>query len=482
MSSDAPETPTKRTLCSILVDCGIVTTEQVERALARQMETGRLIGETLVELGYTTEENIGWALSKQLGIPYADVQPQVVDAALAARFPETLLRRVAAAPLFRNQDEVVIAMADPTDQVAFAELKEAAGGTISVVIGAPAAIARTLDEVCAAGQGAGEANAYSNTTQVSIGDHQTTFLLHHLRAARGKRASEIHFLPSSGGLAVFYRTDRGLEPQGMERLEDSLYLRTRLARLGAPDFETPGEGAAWGSLPIDVEGERIHVGVCHCRTDGGVATVLRMTPAAAEAPDLSTLGLSPLAEAEIRELVDGPEGLVIVHGPPRSGGSTVLASLTALAARPERRLLVLEPSRVAPYPPGTTRIQMPSRGIAERWDRLAVGLGADVVALDNVLQGDEIVRVLDGATVGRLVFARTDWLDGRRLLQHLAESRHGRAVLRDRPFATIGLPTARREGSSVWTTASDAEIHAGSLDAILLTEEERDALFGKDAR
>ena len=480
--SDAPERPTKRTLCSILVDCGIVTPEQVDQALARQTETGRLIGETLVELGYTTEENIGWALSKQLGIPYADVQPQVVDAALAARFPEALLRRLSATPLFKNQDEVVIAMADPTDQVAFAALQSAAGTAISVVIGAPAAIARTLDEVCAVGQGAGQADPYSTATEVSIGDHETTFLLHHLRAARSKRASEIHFLPSSGGLAVSYRTDAGLEPQGMERLEDSLYLRTRLARLGAPDFESSAEAATWGSIPIDVEGQRIHVGVCHCRMDSGVATVLRMTPAAAEAPDLSTLGLSPIAEAEIRELVDGPEGLVIVHGPARAGGSTVLASLASLAARPERRLLVLEPSRVAPYPQGTTRVRTSSRNTAENWERLAVGLGADVVVLDDVLQGNEIDRVLGGAAVGRLVFARTDWLDGRRLLEALAASRHGRAVLRDRPFAMISLPTARREGSSVWTSASEAEAHAGSLEAIILAEEERDALFGKDAR
>ena len=482
MPSEARETPQKRTLCSILVDCGIVTPDQVDRALARQTETGRLIGQTLVELGFTTEENIGWALSKQLGIPYADVQPQVVDAALATRFPESLLRRVSATPLFKNQDEVVIAMADPTDQSAFAELREAAGGSISVVIGAPAAIARTLDEVCAAGRAHGGGGHYSSATEVTVGDHQTTFLLHHLRAARNKRASEIHFVPSSGGLAVFYRTDRGLEPQGMERLEDSMYLRTRLTRLGASDFETPGEAAAWGSLPIDVEGERIHVGVCHCRTDGGVATVLRMTPAAAEAPDLSSLGLSPLAEAEIRELVDGPEGLVIVHGPPRSGGSTVLASLAALAARPERRLLVLEPSRVAPYPPGSTRVRIQSRGITDSWERLTVGLGADVVVVDDLLEGDEIARVLGGATVGRLVFARTDWLDGHRLLDYLARSRDGRAVLRDRPFAMISLPIARREGSSVWVTASEAESHAGSLDAIILTEEDRDALLARKAR
>ncbi|HEY6220950.1 MAG TPA: hypothetical protein VIX13_00275, partial [Candidatus Eisenbacteria bacterium] len=72
----------KRGLTSILIDGGIVTPEQVDLALVRQVETGRLIGESLVELGFTTEENIAWALSKQLGIPYADVHADTLDTEL----------------------------------------------------------------------------------------------------------------------------------------------------------------------------------------------------------------------------------------------------------------------------------------------------------------------------------------------------------------------------------------------------------------
>ena len=107
----------------------------------------------------------------------------------------------------------------------------------------------------------------------------------------------------------------------------------------------------------------------------------------------------------------------------------------------------------------------------------SVGLGADVLVLDDVLRGESIREVLDGATVGRLVFARTDWLDGRRLLSFLAKSPNGRAVLRDRPFAMVALPAARREGSGVWTTPAESETQAGLLKATVLTEEERDALL-----
>src|SRR5436853_2082353 len=93
----SPKSPT-RTLTSILVETGIINESQVEVALARQRETGHLIGETLVGLGFTSEENIGWALSKQLGIPYVDVRPEAIDAEQVRRFPEAVLRRVQAVP------------------------------------------------------------------------------------------------------------------------------------------------------------------------------------------------------------------------------------------------------------------------------------------------------------------------------------------------------------------------------------------------
>jgi hypothetical protein len=108
-------------------------------------------------------------------------------------------------------------------------------------------------------------------------------------------------------------------------------------------------------------------------------------------------------------------------------------------------------------------------------------MGADVVVLDGVLSGAGIARVLAGAAVGRLVFARTNWLDTAALLEFLVRSRNGRAVLRDRPFALISIPAARIEGGAVWVKPEDAERRAGSLEVTILSDEERDALFGSGA-
>ena len=476
----APFPHSTRTLTSILVECGIVTDEQVAQALARQRDTGLLIGETLVELGFTTEENIGWALSRQLGFPYADVHPSSVDPEMVKRFPEGLLRRIQAVPLFGTEEEITFAMADPTDVDAVAELKAAAGIPASLVIGGPASIRRVLDSVYGPPESGSPHAAPPPTSRRDIVWDRagTNFLAYHLHAAVQARASEIHFIPAGSDLTVAYRTDAGLVTQTPEQPETSLYLRARLGVLGIPDVD--GERASsWGAAIVELGPDRIAVSACHSRTDAGVATVLRLAPAPMEAPDLSLLGLSPIGEAEIREFIDGPEGLIVVTGPPRAGGSLVLASLAALAARADRRTLVFEPAHLLPYPPGTIRIPATD---AARWEQLAVGLGADVVALDGVVNGEQVETLLHGAAVGRLVFVRTDWLDPKALLAHLTRSRAGRSALRDRPFALIALPAARREGSAVWVDPSRAEIQAGSLQVTILSDEKRDALAKEGGR
>jgi len=483
-----------RTLTSILVECGIVTEVQVEQALARQRETGNMIGETLVELGFTSEENIGWALSKQLGIPYVDVHPDAIDSEQVRRFPEAMLRRVQALPLFGSRNEITIAMADPTDKDAVQELRSVGSGALSLVIGSPGSIRRAIDTVFgAARQGTASAQVASTTAAPSdapdtapafrrdvVWDRAgTNFLLFHLHTARRKNASEIHFLPADKGLSVYYRTDHGLEPEPMEHPESALFLRARLGVLGISDLEAPGQIRSGGSIAIDVGAERMVLHVSHCRTSLGIATVIRLSPRPTEVPELHTLGVSPIAEAEIRDMVEGPEGIVIVHGPPRAGGSLILASVTSLAARPERRMIAIEPGGTTPYPEQTTRVHYASRKEAlAHWSDLVVGQGSDVAVLDDFLLGESIGQVLGGASVGRLVFVRTDWIDGGELISFLARSRHGGAVLRDRPIALLGLPAARRDGSRAWSF-SDAD--AAYLTATILTDEDRDALMSAKA-
>jgi hypothetical protein len=508
---------------SILVESGLLNPSQVEQARTRQHATGGRLGEAVVELGFAEEETIGRALASAVGVPFTQVDLSVVDPAVLARFPEGVLRRALAIPLLDSGGQIVVAMADPTDRTSVNELREVAGSPISVVVGAPAAIRRALAE-CRGGVGKnGESTTAAATPRgpraaatrpsdteagrpdpaargalessartaaesgmrrarsAAVGTPGSSVLHRHLDAALALQASEIHFVPvDQESVAVFYRLDSGLVPQDLETPPAAHTVREQLLALGVADLTRPEDSFAQGAGSLPAAGGRVQFHATHCRSTAGIATVLRVGPRLEAAPSILTLGIAPLAEAELHDLCEGPEGIVIVYGPPRSGGSTVLASLAALAAREDRRVLALEPGATAPHPAGTTRVRYGSREQAVRvWADLAVGQGADVVVLDDVLHGEAIEAVLGGAGTGRLVFARTDWLDGRELLAFLARSRHARAVLHDRPFVLLGLPGARREGAAVWAPALDGGLRPGTLTATILSLEERDELLAR---
>ena len=493
-------------VASILVESGILTPPQVEQARTRQHSTGGRLGEVVVELGFAGEEAIGRALAAAVGAPFTQVDLSVVDPAVLARFPEGVLRRALAIPLLDTGRQIVVAMADPTDRTAVTELREVAGAPILVVVGAPAAIRRALAE-CHAGAappGAGEADAGTGdagsreagrdgtravdarprdakpaATAASSRAPAPSVLHRHLETALAMCASEIHFVPvDPDSVAVLYRLESGLVPQDLETPAAARTVREQLLALGVADLTRPEDSFAQGAGTLAAGEGRVQFHATHCRSTAGIATVLRLGPRLDAAPPILALGIAPLAEAELHDLCEGPEGIVIVYGPPRAGGSTVLASLASLAAREDRRVLALEPHASAPHPGGTTRVRFGNREQAARiWADLALGQGADVVVLDDVLHGEAIEAVLGGASVGRLVFARTDWLDGRELLAFLARSRHARAVLHDRPFVLLGLPGARREGGAVWAPALDGGLRPGTLQATLLSLEERDALL-----
>lgn len=511
-------TPTAQSgpsLAQILIENGVVSEAQLEQARTRQRATGGRLGEALVDLGHTTEESIGRALARSLGVPYTNVDLSAVDPAVVTRFPEGLLRRALAMPLIDSGGQIVVAMADPSDRAAVAELKSASGAPIAVVVGAPGAIRRALSEwrgglapgTSAPEDSAPEAPAPPARSASAPPASESTeppaaaarrpggtgrpvvaaprpagveLLLLHLEAARGVRASEIHMVPADPkSYAIHYRLDAGLAERESIPATAVRALREQLQTMGVPDLARPEDSFAQGSAAIAVGDARVQFHVTHCRSTSGVATVLRLGPRLDAPPEIGSLGLAPLAEAELTELCEGPEGIVIVHGPPRSCGSTVLASLAALAARDDRRIVVMEPAPHAPYPVGATRVRFGSRDQAVRvWTDIMLGQGADVMVLDEVLYGESIEAVLTGATVGRLVFARTDWLDARELLRFLARSRHARSALRDRPCVLVGLPAGRREGSAVWAAVEEGGLRPGTLTATLLSLEERDALLG----
>ena len=137
--------PKTHYLTSALVEAGVLDEQQIERALARQRETGRRIGETLVEMGIASEEDIAWALARQLDLTFVDVRIEAIRPD-GTRVSVRALAAHAGHAARAGGSRAAVAFSDPTDSAAIAEL-EVSSCHVTAAVAATSQIAVALDAV-----------------------------------------------------------------------------------------------------------------------------------------------------------------------------------------------------------------------------------------------------------------------------------------------------------------------------------------------
>ena len=123
----------------------LINAEQLRIAMDKQKLSGRPIGEILVADGVLTEAQVVEALSEQLQVPFIDVESYEVEHAILALFPQKFLREHLALPLFRVNNTITVAMADPLDVRTIDRLRFLVGCEIEPVFGTTGAITKMLD-------------------------------------------------------------------------------------------------------------------------------------------------------------------------------------------------------------------------------------------------------------------------------------------------------------------------------------------------
>jgi len=114
-------------LGDMLVKAGVITREQLDKALDLQKSTGAKIGEILLQLRYTTEDNIFFHLARQLDIPYMSLKNRVIDDEVLHLVPGKMARKYNIIPIDKIGKFITIAMSDPLDDEACARVEEVTG-------------------------------------------------------------------------------------------------------------------------------------------------------------------------------------------------------------------------------------------------------------------------------------------------------------------------------------------------------------------
>lgn len=113
----------KKQLGELLLERGVITKAQLDKALEVQKEKGGLLGQVLVVLGFTKEEDIAQALTVQYGFPYLPLQSYELNREIVGVLPENVARQYCIIAVDRIGDTLTVAMSNPLNVKAIEDIE-----------------------------------------------------------------------------------------------------------------------------------------------------------------------------------------------------------------------------------------------------------------------------------------------------------------------------------------------------------------------
>lgn len=330
----------RKRLGDLLVDAGVVTSEQLGEALKKQRELGLKLGETLIELKFTDENEIVEALHQQMGYPVAKIREAKIAPEVISLLPETIVRKHNVVPFEVDPDNpniLRVAMADPMDIIAIDDLAIVTNMQIEAMVATPSDVRFGIERYYGNEQVAKMAETYSKERREQQNarekqeeaneevDNAPIVLLVNkiIEQAVNERASDIHIEALEDSVRVRFRIDGVM--QEMMRYEKEL-LNAIVARIKIISGMNISEKRAPQDGRMTQRFDRVEydIRVSSLPTTFGEKIVMRLASKSALTRDKSELGFP---EAEMRRfdhLVHQPHGIILVTGPTGSGKSTTL--------------------------------------------------------------------------------------------------------------------------------------------------------------
>jgi EAL domain-containing protein (putative c-di-GMP-specific phosphodiesterase class I) len=139
-AGERPPSPSRRALGQILVSNGLLSSEDLDRALELHRRSGRSLGRELVARGMIEEPDLVRALAEQLGLEYVDLSEVRPDPAVTSLLSRTLAERYRAIPVAARDGTLLVAMSDPTNVFVLDDIRTITGHDVRPVVSTAADI------------------------------------------------------------------------------------------------------------------------------------------------------------------------------------------------------------------------------------------------------------------------------------------------------------------------------------------------------
>ncbi|MNK52439.1 Type II secretion system protein E [compost metagenome] len=338
-------------LGEILSKQGLIKPDQLALAFEEQKKSGVKLTSAIISLGFLKENQILRALEKHYAVPGVEVNTFEIDQSVLSLVTKDVCEKNVLIPLQKAGTTLVVAFADPSNIMVKEDLRFITRCRIQAVVGTESAIIsaieryyggsismKSLNSMSMGEGGIDEEYAFSGGGgQAEIIDSEggtedapiVKFVNSILADAIRKKVSDIHFEPYEKRFRVRFRIDGNLVEATAPPAGTAAAIASRIkimSKLDIAEKRRPQDGR----LKVrTTRGKEMDFRVSVLPTLWGEKVVLRLLDKSNLQLDMTKLGFEDDDLKIFKNVINLPQGMVLITGPTGSGKTTTIYSALA---------------------------------------------------------------------------------------------------------------------------------------------------------
>ena len=346
-------------LLDLLVDLGFTSAEVVARSRDEANAAGVGVVDFLVANQVIRPGDVTQAKAAQFGAEVVHLGNLKIEDEVIAIVPRDIARKYRVIPVYKNENKVAVAIADPSDLNTIDSLTHLLNAEIELRVASETDIEAALSKYYGSGEkktmDAGifkdvmqeltEENVHVAKVDDGVeveADAPLIRLVNQIIVDAFKlRASDIHLEPLEKRFRLRYRIDGIMQElkSPPKRLQAPIIARLKIqAGMTISEHRVPQDGRIQSKIGTKL----IDLRVSCLPTNHGESIVMRILDKEGLRLGLPELGFLSDDQATFERIIGLPDGILLVTGPTGSGKTTTLYSCLNFINRPDRKIITVE--------------------------------------------------------------------------------------------------------------------------------------------
>jgi len=351
-------------LVDILVDLGFLTPDQVAALRTEAQSAGVGVVDLAVANKVIRPADVTQAKAAHFGAEVVNLSEVKIDDDVIAAIPRHIARKYRVVPVYKHDNSITVALADPSDLDTLDSLTHLLHAEIDLRVASDADIEAALGKYYGGDKGTTRAvstdprfeqtikeltEEHVQIDAASAGDGAVVeadaplikLVNTIISEAFKMRASDIHLEPLAKVFRIRYRIDGVLHEMKPppKRLQAAVVSRLKIqSNMSISEHRIPQDGR----IQTSVGTKLIDLRVSCLPTNHGESIVMRILDKEGLRLGLPELGFFTDDQQTFERLIGLPDGILLVTGPTGSGKTTTLYSCLHFINRPDRKIITVE--------------------------------------------------------------------------------------------------------------------------------------------